>query len=115
MALKTSLTFLSKKISEAVGMAARNQGLAPHTYSISGSYNKDADHISLMFNTTEPIDELQLYKEFFEEVRRLFPNDPFIAMHLGLVIRQVLSDDELDSYAYWSETQEDITYLLNRL
>lgn len=124
MALKSSLRFVSRKIAEAVELAARNQGVKKDEYFLLGSYSEESDHVYLLLkvakpiHAAQPIDELRLYKETFEELRRLFPDDPSITMQIGMVIRQVPSVKEYHEGNYGDsagpDDDFDITDLLER-
>jgi transposase-like protein len=114
MALKTSLSLLSERISKAVHAAVRKHGLTRSDYRLFGTFESESDHISLALKTTRQIDELELYSDVFSEIRRLFPDDPSLPMHVGLVIRSAVSSGEMNSFALWVESQEDITHLLDR-
>jgi hypothetical protein len=114
MALKASLRFLSRKIAEAVAAAAKNQGLDRGDYFLFGSYSEESDHVYLLLKVVKPVDELRLYKETFDEIRRLFPDDSWITMQIAMVIRQVPSAIDIDRDSGGADEDLDITYLLER-
>jgi hypothetical protein len=114
MAIKTSLRIIARRISDAVRRAASNQGLLPGDYALAGTYDEKTDRISLRLGTDRPIDERRWYADTIMEIRRSFPENPQITIHIGLVIRGVQSLEEI----YWdltdSEDEQDLTELLNR-
>jgi hypothetical protein len=114
MALKTSLRFLARKISEAVASAASNQGLSMDDYDLAGNYSEESEHVYLKFRTTKSIDDLKLYTDVFQEIRRLIPDTPSVTSFIGLVIRDKLTDADAESFGVLPEGDEDITDLLIR-
>ena len=98
MAIKTSLVPISKRIAGAVRKAAATHGLAPGEFALTGSFDENAEHISLLLGTDRQVDELPLYKDILQEIRNAFPDDPHFTMHVGLVIRRVKDLEEV----YWN-------------
>ncbi|MFO0950858.1 MAG: hypothetical protein U0835_06820 [Isosphaeraceae bacterium] len=118
MAIKTSLTFVARAVSRAVAAAASAQNLTTDDFILSGSFDEDSEHISLLLYLTggRGVDEKRLYVDTFTAIRRAFPRDPQISMYVGLVIRKVSSRDEYDLYqpSIGAADETDITYLLER-
>jgi hypothetical protein len=111
MAIKSSLRFISKRISDAVREATSKNGLAPGDYALVGSFDEASDRISLTLGTDHPVDDRRLYADTLAEIRRIFPDRPQITNQIGLVIRKVRNLEEvyLDNTA---EDEIDITELL---
>src|SRR5437588_12083362 len=95
MALKPSISLISRRIALAVQKAAAAQSLASDDYTLIGSYDPETEQISLTLGTDHPIDERRLYADTLGEIRRAFPESPqFAMMHVGLVIRKVAKLDD---------------------
>ena len=114
MAIKTSLTIITSKISEAVRRASEKQGLTDHDYALAGTYDEVSDRIRLRLGTDHPVDERQWYADVLQEIRHAMPGAPYITMHISLVVRKVKSLEDI----YWdltdSEDERDLTDMLNR-
>jgi hypothetical protein len=114
MALKSALTFVTRRISKAVEGAAAKQGLARSDYALVGSLDERTDRISLTLGTDHPIDDHRLYADTFAEIRRMFPDQPHITMQIGLVIRKVRNLDAVYLDNAFAEDELDLTELLER-
>lgn len=113
MAIRTNLRFLVKKIAQAMQSAVKMNGLDRARTRFFGTLEEESDHISLTLKTTEECNDFKLYSDFFEEVRRLIPDDTSITMYIGLVIRTNVNAGELESHAIW-ESDQDLTDALQR-
>jgi hypothetical protein len=114
MALKSALSFMTRKISKAVEEAAAKQSLARSDYALVGSLDERTDRISLTLGTDHPIDDRRLYADIFAGVRRMFPDQPHITMQIGLVIRKVRNLDEVYLDNVFADDELDLTELLER-
>jgi hypothetical protein len=113
MAIKTSLTIISSKISEAVRKASVKLGLTDYDYALAGTYDENSDRIRLRLGTKHPVDDRKWYADTLEEIRLALPETPHITFHVNLVIQKVKSLEE----TYWdltdSEDERDLTDMLN--
>ena len=112
MALKSSLKFISKRISQAVQNSAALQGLAPGDYALAGSYDQPTERISLTLGTDRSIDEGRWYADTLDEIRRLFPEFPYLTMHVGIVVRKVANLDEVYIDYADADDEMDLTEML---
>jgi hypothetical protein len=115
MAFKSFLRSLSRRIADSVKSAANEQGVSPEQYALFGSFDADSDYIYLRLLVARPIDELRLHRDTFQKIREAYPDAPWIAGQMSLVIRQVGSETELflDESA-GAEDDVDITDLLEK-
>lgn len=113
MALDTSLRFVSRKIGQAVEIAAKNQNLSREDYFLFGTYDEDSDHISLDLKVGQRVNDHQLFSDIFQEIRRLLPDFVSITLKVGLVIRRIERLDDVDRDSL-SAGERDITDLLER-
>jgi hypothetical protein len=118
MAIKTSLRFIARAISKAASQATANQNLTSDEYVLSGTFDEDSEHLSLLLYliTDKPVDERRLYAETLNAIRRAFPRDPQITMFIGLVIRKVATRNDYDLFqvSIGAVDETDITSLLER-
>lgn len=112
MAVNSTLKPIAREIVSAAQKAAQNQRVTPDAFVLWGSLNEDVGHIRVTFRTTKEIDDNQLYKDFFDEIRRLHPNDPSAVRQLGLIIRHGVDETELDAWPYYNADEVDISDLL---
>ena len=117
MALKSSLSLITRRIGGAVKTAAARFSLLPDEYALAGTFDDHSDRISLTIGTDRSIDDRGLYSAVLDEIERSLPEIPHINDHIGIVIRNVrnLDDiyleaigegDELDLSAFWRVTQQ---------
>jgi hypothetical protein len=114
MAIKSSLSLIARRISQAVRASTAAQGLAPGDFALVGSFDERTDRISLTLGTDRQVDERRLYSDTFLQIRRLFPEFPQITMHVGLVIRSVQNLDEVYLDFNGAEDELDLTEMLER-
>ncbi len=115
MAIKTSLTIIARRLSEAVRKAAMKHGMLPNDYALAGMYDEATDRIHLRLGTDRSIDERRLYADTFDEIRRSLPEVPHITYYVSLVIHKVQSLDEIYWDATGSEDEHDLTDLTELL
>jgi hypothetical protein len=114
MALKTSLRPIARRISEAVESYATSQGLSRGDYALVGSFDEKTGRISLTLGTGRQVDERRWYADILQAIRRSFPGDPQVTMHIGLVIQRVQDLDEIYANALAGDDEVDLTELLER-
>jgi hypothetical protein len=68
----------------------------------------------LTLGADRPIDERQWYADLLQAFRQSFPGHPQLAMHIGLVVRQVQDLDEVYLANLKVEDEIDLTDLLER-
>ena len=112
MALKTSLRLVARRIAEAVRRYAAAQGLPPGDYALTGTYDGEADRISLTLGADRPIDERRWYAGILQEIRKSFPEAPHLTMHIGLVVRTVQNLDDVYLESSPGADEIDLTELL---
>ena len=113
MALATSLINVARQLADAMEAVAQLHGLGPRDYRLFGTFQSEADHISLSLKTTKEVDTRKLYSDYFDKLRDVFSDDTSVPIRVGLVIRQKLDQCQVNTFGYWSESEDDITDLLN--
>jgi hypothetical protein len=114
MALKTALRPLVRKIAKAIEKYASDQGLARSDYALVGSWDEKTERISLVLGTDRRIDERRWYAGILQALRESFADNPWITMHIGLVVENVNNLDDVYIQLAGAEDEVDLTELLER-
>ena len=114
MALKTSLNLIARRIAQAVLRFAAAEGWPREDFALAGTYDENTERISLTFGTDHHFEEKACYSGIFRELRREFNDHPELIMHIGLIVRQVTSIDEIIWDGDTGGDVVDLTDLLDR-
>ncbi len=114
MAITTSMRPVARRIAEAVGSYASSQGLVAGDYALAGTWDERTERISLVFGSDRPLDEKQWYAGILLSLRRVFADQPPIVRHIGLVVQNVRSLDDVYLHFPPGGDEEDLTNLLER-
>jgi hypothetical protein len=77
-----------------------------------GSFDPESERISLTLGTDRSIDETRWYSDTLQEIRRSFPESPYITMLVGIVIRKIANLDDIYHDPNGSENDLDLTDML---
>jgi hypothetical protein len=114
VAIKTPLRPVARRIAQAVRSFATSQGLVDGDYALAGSWDEKTGRISLVFGADRPIDEKLWYAGILESLRKTFADHPSVVMHIGLVVENVRSLDDVYLRFPSDEDEDDLTDLLER-
>lgn len=109
MALKSSLTLITRRISAAVKKAATHLGLERDQYALAGSFDENSERIYLTLGVNQGVDERQLYTDVMDEIQKSLPELPQVSSHVGLVIRRVQKTDDIYLSSATAEGEEDLS------
>lgn len=107
MAVRTSLTWIKRRIHKAILQLADREGWGVDQFEFTGTFDEQSGQFRFLFGSVLDLDHLDTYQKILAALRAAFEDHPAVVYNVSLVIEKVdrleevfqnlmIAEDEID-------------------